>query len=279
MNKKVIFLDIDGTLTEPGKNVPPESAVTAVKKAQENGHKVFLCTGRNFGMLSPLLPYGFDGVVGSSGGYITCGDEVVYDCPMTREESDRLNEVLLRNNIFRTIECKDGSYTDEGFKDFLRANAEEGGNSELLRWREQIESSLSILPMAEYQGDPIYKIVCMATRAEQMDEPKALLSDDFLVVIQDTDKFGIVNGEILSRRYDKGQAVERVCEFLGVPVEDSVGFGDSNNDKEMLEVAGTAVVMENGTESMKKLADYVCPAVTEDGLYKAFVKLGLIEED
>ena len=42
MGQKVIFLDIDGTLTEPGRNEPPESAVWAVKKAQEEGHYVVL---------------------------------------------------------------------------------------------------------------------------------------------------------------------------------------------------------------------------------------------
>ena len=29
MNQKLIFLDIDGTLTEPGKNVPPPWSMTA----------------------------------------------------------------------------------------------------------------------------------------------------------------------------------------------------------------------------------------------------------
>ena len=32
MGKKVIFLDIDGTLTEPGHNEPPASALEAVEK-------------------------------------------------------------------------------------------------------------------------------------------------------------------------------------------------------------------------------------------------------
>ena len=59
---KLIFLDIDGTLTQPGENTPPDSAVEAIKKAQARGNKVFLCTGRNPDMLKPLLRYGFDGV-------------------------------------------------------------------------------------------------------------------------------------------------------------------------------------------------------------------------
>ena len=82
-DKKLIFIDIDGTLTVPGENEPPKSAVEAIRKAQANGHECFLCTGRNWDMLSPLLRYHFDGVIGSSGGYVTCHDEVLYDCPMT----------------------------------------------------------------------------------------------------------------------------------------------------------------------------------------------------
>ena len=104
IEKKLIFLDIDGTLTEPGKNAPPDSALTAIRRAQANGHRVILCTGRNYGMLSPLLKYGFDGLVGSAGGYIECGGEIVYDCPMTPEQQKQAMTVLADNGIFRTIE-------------------------------------------------------------------------------------------------------------------------------------------------------------------------------
>ena len=45
------------------------------------------------------------------------------------------------------------------------------------------------------------------------------------------------------------------------------------NDKEMLEVAGLSVCMENGSEEMKKIADVICPSVTEDGIKKAFEKI------
>lgn len=152
MDLKLIFLDIDGTLTEPGANVPPASALEAIRGAQANGHRVVLCSGRNYGMLSPLLQYGFDGLVGSAGGYIEYGGEVVYDCPMTPEQQDRVLSVFEESGIYRTVESKDGSYTDEGFKDFLRESAGSGGNSELLRWREQLEQDLGIRPMAEYRG-------------------------------------------------------------------------------------------------------------------------------
>ena len=77
MSKKLIFVDIDGTLTPAGTNVPPDSALTAIRRAQAAGHKVFLCTGRNYAMLEPVLGYGFDGMVASAGGYVTVGSDVM----------------------------------------------------------------------------------------------------------------------------------------------------------------------------------------------------------
>lgn len=276
MDTRLIFLDIDGTLTEPGSNTPPASAQEAIRRARANGHKVVLCSGRNYGMLSPLLPYGFDGLVGSAGGYIEYGGNVVYDCPMTREQQDKVLSVFEQSGIYRTVESKTGTYTDEGFKIFLQENAKASGNSELLRWREQIESELGIRPMAEYRGEPVYKIGFVCRHAEDLREPMRVLEDSFKFCIQGTDEWGGVNGELINRKFDKGMAVRRLSEYLRIPLEHTVAFGDSMNDLEMIETAGLGICMENGCPALKKSADLLCPSVTEDGLLKAFQQLGLI---
>lgn len=276
MSGKLIFLDIDGTLTSPGSNVPPDSALAAIRKAQSLGHKVFLCTGRNPDMLSPLLQYGFDGFIGCAGGYVVSGDQVLYDCPMTEEQRVKALELLKESGVFRTLEAKDGSFCDENLADLLK-NAGEG-NSELLRWRKAIESDLGIRPMSEYDGRPIYKVVFMCERLEQLDRAKAALGDQFNFVVQDAFRFsGILNGEMINRQFDKGTAVRLVAEKLGYDISDTIGFGDSMNDKEMIEVVGTSVCMENGSPTLKAISDMVCPAVEEDGLAKAFARLGLTE--
>lgn len=276
MEKKVIFLDIDGTLTAAGTNVPPESALRAIRAAQDKGHLVFLCTGRNYDMLKPLLSYGFDGAVASVGGYICCGGQVIYDCPMPDRQRQLVLDTLEENGIFRTVECLNGSYTDDGFKEFLEEHAGENGNSELLRWRRQLEAELNIRSMKEYAGQPVYKVVVMSPDTGRIERAKEKLEQEFLFCMQDTDRYGIVNGEIINRQFDKGKAVARVCGYLDIPVTASVAFGDSMNDKEMMETAGYSVCMGNGSDALKKLADEVCPCVEQDGLYNAFLKLDLL---
>ena len=276
MDTKLIFLDIDGTLTEPGSNIPPVSAQEAIRRARANGHKVVLCSGRNYGMLSPLLQYGFDGLVGSAGGYIEYDGEVVYDCPMTSEQQDKVLSVFEESGIYRTVESKTRTYTDEGFKKFIRENTQASGNSELLRWREQLEKDLGIRSMAEYQGEPVYKLVFMCRDGEQLQKPRQLLEGEFNFCVQDTDRFGLINGELINRKFDKGAAVRKLSEYLRIPLENTVAFGDSMYDLEMIETAGLGVCMENGSPALKEAAGMVCPSVTENGLYTAFEQLNLI---
>lgn len=274
MNKKLIFLDIDGTLTVPGSNVPPDSALEVIRLARAAGHKVFLCSGRNYDMLSPLLKYDcFDGAVASSGGYVFYGGEVLYDCPMTEEQKDTAMRLFKENGVFRTVEAKDGSFCDEGLSDFL--NESSGGNSELVRWRKALESDLGIRPMAEYDGRPIYKVVFMCKEASQLAPAIEALEKDFFFLVQDMAAANCLNGELVNRKFDKGLGIRRVCEALGYDIADTVGFGDSMNDLEMIETVGTSVCMANGSPNLKKKSQIVCPAVEEDGMAKAFRDLGL----
>lgn len=54
MDKKLIFLDADGTLTLPDGRVSPK-VQEAIHQVQKNGHEVFLCTGRSYAGARPLF--------------------------------------------------------------------------------------------------------------------------------------------------------------------------------------------------------------------------------
>ena len=64
MNTQYIFLDVDGTLVDFEGQLPA-SAESALHMAQQNGHRLILCTGRQKSQIYPWLlqKIAFDGVI------------------------------------------------------------------------------------------------------------------------------------------------------------------------------------------------------------------------
>ena len=282
MNEKLIFLDIDGTLLIPGEMKIPESALDAIKRARANGHKVFLCTGRNYRMTSPLLELGcFDGYVCSAGGYVCCDGEVLVDIPMDKSQLDGLVKSLNEYGVECTIETKNDTYGGIQMIDryaVILKNMEGVSNSEAERWVNAMKFGMTIRPLEEYNGDPVYKIVYIAPGEKSLLKAKSLYEDQFVFCqyYAGTDPNSIINGELINRKFDKGTGIKAVCKKLGKPLDDTIGFGDSENDLQMTDVVGISVCMANGSDSLKKHCDRICPAVTDDGIAKEFAALGLI---
>ncbi len=215
-----------------------------------------------------------DGEERDAGGYVFAGEEVLFDCPMSDQQLQTGLRLLKEQGVFRTIESRDKTWGDEDLGDFL-ANAGEG-NSELIRWRKALAESLNILPMREYDGSPIYKIVFMCLEAKQLEPARQALEKDFNFVVQDVAAHRCLNGELINRKFDKGRGVKIIADHFGADMQDTIGFGDSMNDLEMIEAVGYPVCMDNGSPLLKQKSRMVCPAVDEDGLFIAFRELGLI---
>lgn len=83
-------------------------------------------------------------------------------------------------------------------------------------------------------------------------------------------------GEIGIAGINKATGMERYLREVGIDRSESIAVGDGPNDLQMMEYAGIGVAMGNALLSVKERADMVTDAIDCDGLYKAFVKLGLI---
>ena len=76
------------------------------------------------------------------------------------------------------------------------------------------------------------------------------------------------NLEINSVKAGKGKALRAICELLGIPVEESMAFGDGRNDAELLEMAGCGVAMANAHPNVLAVADRVTENNDEAGVGK-----------
>ena len=69
--------------------------------------------------------------------------------------------------------------------------------------------------------------------------------------------------EVMNGNVCKSAGVKIVCEKYDIPVEQSLAFGDGQNDLDMLNAAGAGFAMANAPEEVKAAAPFVTPVDNE----------------
>ena len=87
---------------------------------------------------------------------------------------------------------------------------------------------------------------------------------------------GAKGADVLEKRNSKANGLRILCEYWGVDMERTYAFGDSMNDIEIIQAAGTGIAMGNGVQALKDVADYVTADIDKDGVYKACEHFHLI---
>lgn len=67
-----------------------------------------------------------------------------------------------------------------------------------------------------------------------------------------------------------------VLKYFDIDKSKAIAFGDGDNDIDMLELVGLGVAMGNGTEKVKKVADFITKKSSDDGIEFALKKHGII---
>ena len=83
------------------------------------------------------------------------------------------------------------------------------------------------------------------------------------------------NLEISPPNTSKATGLIELCDFLKIDIAETVAIGDADNDKEILQTAGLAVAMDNASDEIKKLADFITRDNDNDGVAFAIEKIFL----
>lgn len=276
---KILFLDVDGTIVDYDNNIPA-SCVAAIRAARAAGHLVYMCTGRSKAEVQPeLAAIGFDGMVGGNGSYVESAGEVVMHQLITAEQCRHIVDWLHGRGLEFYLESNNGLFASEGFREAARP---------VLRTymgRKGVELSETFEPEdlmhGMIYGAPLYR--------DDLNKVSFILSSyqDHLDSIEEfpdleCHTWGGVGetalfGDMGVKDITKAHAVDTLLGHLGARREDTIAFGDAKVDIPMFEACGTGVAMGSGGEECRAAADYVTSAVDDDGIYNAFIHLGLIE--
>ena len=279
MSKKVIFLDVDGTLVNDN-GVVPESAKDAVRQARNNGHYVFLCTGRSKAEIyDEIMEIGFDGVIGAAGGYIEVNNEIILHKKVDREDVEHLVNYFDKNNIDFYLESNGGLFASKNCKKTLNKLVFEGVDKDSKLYKE-LEKGIGQFIEALIEGedlirDDINKISFLDSETS-IETIRDEFKYKFNVIHCTVPMFGENSGELSVPGVHKALAIEYLIEHLGLSKETTFAYGDGINDIEMLQYVNYGIAMGNANEALKEIACDITGTHDEDGIYNSFKKYRLI---
>lgn len=233
---KAIFLDIDGTLLLRGKD-PFTEDIERLEEAHEQGHRVFLNTGRSLANIPPGLltaPY-IDGIVAGGGAHVIVNGKTIYHKWIPEDLLALICDYHLRSGTWCIFEGETNIY----------GTSYETGLAGL-------DFALEILPVKNsidfatlYKGTRVTKLTMQSCVT---DEERAALQDYFQLNPFPDYVEGIIRG------VTKASGMEMVLNALGIARENSIAIGDSVNDIDMLRFAGIGVAMGNACAELKQIA-------------------------
>ena len=266
MKCRLIAMDLDGTLVNDRKEIdaPTRDLLFA---AQRRGIRLLLASARPlhglFRERDTLEMAGRHGLLMAyNGGLITdCADgTVIRSVRMEQEQARRVLRMLGQFPVTPILDDGETFYASDEDAFMVR-----------------FECAVNHMPFAKME-DPAgelffapYKILMSVDpgMTKEVQRRIAALLPPGLTVVQ-TAPFYL---EVNIASVNKGAGLRAVCEAAGIPLSETVAFGDSENDVEMLRAAGIGIAMANADESVRAAADRVTLSNNDNGIAAALKQL------
>lgn len=251
MSPKAVFMDLDNTLLNSKKQVSTEDRA-ALTKAASLGHYMILCSGRP---LATILPLVRDLGLEESGGYFICyNGALIFDCAAKKAVYQKPMDLSDVRAIFGEsdrlgIHCQ--TYDSTG----LLTRSMDRETEYYISVTGVTQRSIPTLP--DNIPEPPYKVLCIDFDSHENLE--RLRKNVYARIPGKVNGFFSCNEfmEFVAAGVDKGTGIKRLCEILNVPMENTIGIGDSENDLPMLNVTHLSCCMANGTDACKAASDYI----------------------
>lgn len=276
---KIIFLDADGTLLHH-EGFIPQSALQACQLAQKNGHKIVLCTGRQkVEVYGDMLKLNYDGMITGSGAHVEVNHQLLEERTFSKEQLQILLEYMHKNDIDAIFETTRGLVGNQKTYDHLERMIQKQCrhlSPELFAKHGlvQVQHNLKVTDaILEY---PVNKISFLESDISYQQIYDAL-HRQFDLVPATFAPFGKESGEISEKTITKATGMKSILNYFDRSAEDAIAIGDGFNDLCMFEVAKTSVAMGNAPIEVQKKADRITTSLDNNGIYNAFIVLGLIE--
>ena len=270
---RMIGVDLDGTLLNSEKQLTAYTR-EVLKKAIEQEVAVVVATGRPFSGVPDELKH-FPGIryaLTANGARILDmqKQKVVYENLLSVESSEKVIDILRKHHAIHEFFVDGVGYMDEDGLRNVYAYFEDPHMAEYLQsTRIPVKDVKEKLQTMKCEVDKLQGIFRNQKDKEEALEELNTLSGIVVTAAMDN------NLEINKEGTNKGLGLLQLGKSLGISREEIMACGDGGNDVEMLKEVGFAVAMANGSDPVKKAADFVTVSNDEDGVAKAIERFVL----
>ncbi|MDO4595199.1 MAG: Cof-type HAD-IIB family hydrolase [Tissierellia bacterium] len=246
---KIIFFDVDGTLIDVNKEKISEKTLFALKKLKQKGIKICIATGRSPIMIPKFKDLEFDIFLTFNGSYCFNDREDIYRNPLEKEDVKKIldNAKIINRPVSiatnKEIVANGTEETLEKYFSFAKAKVNVSDKFDQI-----------------LKDKDIFQVM-MACDIEQREH---VLKDTLESEITAWWDYAV---DIIPKDGGKGKSVNAILDYYGFSKNQSMAFGDGENDITMLEAVGHGIAMGNAKEKIKNIADDICKSVDEDGIY------------
>lgn len=258
MNKKLIALDLDGTLLREDKTISKRTK-TYLKELEDRGNIIVLASGRSpraiihhYESMSLHSPY-----IAYNGNYL--------NDTINREETifKKIGQIFLKSFFDRfsfdhfsyvSVESLDNLYMlkeDDRFEDFIFPK----------------KTNLILGDIKKNVNEDLMSFIFQVKDKDIKDDIEKFASEDEDIKLRfwyDLDDYG----EFYPSSISKATSLEKLIKDHQIKREDVIAIGDGNNDFEMLSLASLSFAMKNGSAELKSKSRYVTEYTNdEDGVY------------
>ncbi len=257
--KGIVSFDMDMTLLNHADYKIPDSAKKALDLLRKQ-YYIVIATGRDMdakfseGLADQVRP---DAIIHLNGNKITIGSKLIYEHCMEKELVKQLLHFAEEKDYAIGLTAGDTDY-------FI--NPWCVTRHDMVRWK-----------MSDRKFRDPWKLLDMPVRtlAYIGHEPGAREIERAFPMLKLPMFSSMEGADIIEKEASKAEGLKRLCREWDIPLNQTIAFGDSMNDYEIVTAAGIGVAMGNAHEQLKQAADYVTAAIGEDGIYKACEALNL----
>lgn len=273
----MIVTDLDGTLLNSA-NTVSEKTIQAFQTAKNQGIIPVVATGR-----IDCESLFFAQAIGAADYLISDNGGVVKDY----QNKKVIHEVALDKEIIREFL----NLVESSDEIFCQAHTIEGCvcTKKTFPWMDNAGWAKAYVEDFKDKQIVVKDVEAYITEKNIGISKFVLSSGNYSLLDDIMEKVGKINGmellqpmdfcvECIPTGVNKGLGIIKLCDYLGVELEEVMVIGDSENDKEMFELHGPVkVAMGNANTWIKEFATHVVSSNDEDGVAEAIEEFVLKE--